>query len=68
MKLETALKIFKEKEPINKKKFAILMDNPNKSLLIGRIFNLKRNKKDYSIKNPKISKQEIDSTVDKNAR
>jgi alanyl-tRNA synthetase len=54
-------KIFKEKEPINKKKFKILMDNPNKSLLIGRIFDMKRNKKDYSLKKPKISKQEIDN-------
>jgi len=53
-------KIFKEKEPIDKKKFSILMRDPNKALLIGRIFNLKRNKKDYSLKKPKISKQEID--------
>ena len=53
-------KIFKEKEPINKKKFSVLMNNPNKSLLIGRIFNLKRNKKNYSLKKPRISKKEID--------
>ena len=53
-------KIFNKKEPINKKKFSILINNPNKSRLIGEIFEMKRNKKDYSLKKPKISKSEID--------
>ena len=56
-------KIFKEKEPINKKKFSELMKDPNKSLLIGRIFNMKKNSKNYSLKKPKLSKQEIDKST-----
>ncbi|MDD5650402.1 MAG: alanine--tRNA ligase [Candidatus Nanoarchaeia archaeon] len=62
--LEKGLKLienlFKEKIPIDKEKFSILINNPNKSLLIGRIFELKRNKKDYSLKEPKLSEKEID--------
>jgi len=53
-------KIFKKKEPIDKKKFSKLMKNPNKALLIGRVFEMKKYKKNYSIKQPKISKKEID--------
>jgi len=56
-------KIFKEKKPINKTKFVELIDDPNKSMLIGRIFDMKKNNKNYSLKKPKISKQEIDNAT-----
>jgi len=55
--------IFNKKIPIEKDKFSELMLNPNKSLLIGRIFELKRNKKDYFLKNPKITPIEIDKAT-----
>jgi len=65
--LEKGLKlgeeIFNKKEPIDKRKFSELMKDPNKSFLIGRIFELKRNKKNYSLKSPRISEQEIDKAT-----
>lgn len=61
--LNIAKKIFKDKTPISREKFSRLMQDPNKALLIGRIFSMKRNNKDYSLKNPKISKKEIDSAT-----
>jgi alanyl-tRNA synthetase len=63
--LEEGLKkvqnIFNTKKSIQKEKFLKLMSDANKRLIIGRVFENKRNKKDYSIKDPKISKQEIDN-------
>ncbi|MFH1358457.1 MAG: alanine--tRNA ligase-related protein [archaeon] len=56
-------KIFREKEPINKNKFSELMNNPNKADLIGRIFDKKRQKRDYSLKKPKLSQNEIDKAT-----
>jgi len=58
--LRQAEKIFKTKTPINKQKFSKLMEDPNKADLIGRIFDKKRNNRPYSLKNPKLSKKEID--------
>ena len=62
--LKITEKIFKNKKPISKEKFSKLIRDPNKQMLIGRIFEIKRNKKNYSLKKPKISKQEInDATI-----
>jgi len=61
--LKLSEKIFESKTPINKKKFSELMKDQNKSILIGRLFELKRNKKNYSLKNPKIAEQEIDKAT-----
>ncbi len=58
--LKQAEKIFNSKTPINKDKFASLMKSPNKADLIGRIFDKKRNKKPYSLKDPPLSEKEID--------
>jgi len=58
--LKQSEKIFNKKKPIQKEKFSKLMKDPNKSNLIGRIFDNKSNKKDYSLKSPRISKEEID--------
>ncbi len=57
--LRQAEKIFKTKKPINKQKFSKLMEDPNKADLIGRIFDKKRQKRPYSLKNPKLSEKEI---------
>jgi len=54
-------KVFSTKVPIQKERFLELMKSPNKGDLIGRAFENKKNKKDYSIKSPKISEKEIDS-------
>ena len=65
--LDKGLKIienlFEEKTPIKEDKFKQLQDDSNKALLIGRVFEMKKNKKSYSIKNPKITSQEIDSAT-----
>jgi len=61
--LRQSEKIFKTKTSIKKEKFIELMKNPNKSLFIRKIFDLKNKKKDYSIKNPKLSKKEIDNAT-----
>jgi len=58
--LRFAEKIFSQKTPINKEKFAKLMQDPNKKNIISGVFKRKSENKDYSIKNPKISEQEID--------
>ncbi len=58
--LKQAEKIFSSKKPINPGKFNELMANPNKGDLIGRVFDKKRNGVDYSLKDPKLSKEEID--------
>ena len=59
--LKQAEKIFNKKTPISKEKFNKLMKNPNKADLIGRIFDKKRQKRDYSLKDPKLAKKEIDN-------
>ncbi len=59
--LKQAQKIFKNKIPINKQRFNKLMLNPNKRLLIGSIFENKRQRKKYALKDPEISEKEIDN-------
>ena len=58
--IKLAEKIIKKKIPIDSKKFSELMKNPNKADLIGRIFDKRREGRDYSLKSPKISEKEID--------
>ena len=53
-------KSLQNKKAIKEDKFSELMKDPNKAILIGRIFDLKKKKKDYSLKKPRISKGEID--------
>jgi len=58
-------RVFNTKKPIDKNKFSKLMDNPHKAMLIGRIFDMKKKKKNYSLKDPKIPIKEIDkATID----
>ena len=58
--LKFAEKIFKNKTPIAKIKFDKLMSNPNKREIIAGVFEKKRQGSSYSIKDPKISEEEID--------
>ena len=56
-------KIFSEKIPVIKEKFEELMANPNKADIIGRIFDKKREGRDYALKSPQLSKKEIDNAT-----
>jgi alanyl-tRNA synthetase len=56
-------KIFLSKKPINEDKFNELMKNPNKADLIGRIFDKKREGREYSLKEPKLSEKEINEAT-----
>ena len=61
--LKIAERVFKNKTQISGEKFNKLMNDPNKADLIGRVFEKRENKKDYSLKNPKLSEKEIDDAT-----
>lgn len=61
--LKQAEKIFSKKTPINPEKFKVLMKNPDKTNLIRKIWENKKNGKDYLLKEPKLSKEEIDKAT-----
>jgi len=61
--LKIAEKIFSKKTPIKKEKYLKLMQLPNHVEILKDLWNKKRAGKDYSIKEAKISKKEIDKAT-----
>ena len=61
--LKITEKIFSKKTPIKKEKYLKLMQLPNHVEILKDLWNKKQAGKDYSIKEAKISKKEIDKAI-----
>lgn len=61
--LKQTEKIFSNKTPIDENKYLKLMKNPNKASIIGRALDLRRENRLFSIKEPKITQEEIEKAT-----
>jgi alanyl-tRNA synthetase len=61
--LKEAEKIFSTKTPVSEEKFSKLMKDPNKANIIGRALDLRREGRNFSIKEPKITQEEIEKAT-----